>query len=83
MSYDATMVIVEGLRRMDEIQLVKSCNRMLSAPDFSAPGAAGKVEFDENGDRKITRQNDAEIGVLVQVKCDSQNTCEFVRVPQQ
>ena len=83
MSYDATMVIAEGLRRMDNNPTRKGLQQVLSAPDFSAPGAAGKIEFDENGDRKITRQNDAEIGVLVQVKCDSQNTCEFVRVPQQ
>ncbi len=83
MSYDATMVIAEGLRRMDNNPTRKGLQQVLSAPDFSAPGAAGKIEFDENGDRKITPQNDAEIGVLVQVKCNSQNTCKFVRVPQQ
>ncbi len=83
MSYDATMVIAEGLRRMDNNPTREGLQQVLSAPDFFAEGAAGKVEFDENGDRKITPQNDAEIGVLVQVKCDSQNTCKFVRVPQQ
>ncbi len=82
MSYDATMVIVEGLRRMDNNPTREGLQQVLSAPDFFAEGAAGNVEF-ENGDRKITPQNDAEIGVLVQVKCDSQNTCKFVRVPQQ
>ena len=40
--------------------------------------------FFENGDRKITSQNDAEIGVLVQVKCDTttSESCNFVKVPQ-
>ena len=82
MSYDATMTIVEGLRRMGNNPTREGLQQVLSAPDFSIEGAAGKVEF-ENGDRKITSENDAEIGVLVQVKCDSQNTCKFVRVPQQ
>ncbi|MEM1394223.1 MAG: ABC transporter substrate-binding protein [Cyanobacteria bacterium P01_H01_bin.150] len=83
MSYDATMVIAEGLRRMGNNPNRKGLQKELSAEDFSIIGAAGKVEF-ENGDRKITSQNDAEIGVLVQVKCDTttSESCNFVRVPQ-
>jgi branched-chain amino acid transport system substrate-binding protein len=86
MSYDATKAIIEGLRRMDNNPTRERLQQVLSAPDFSAPGAAGKVEFDENGDRKITPENNAELNVLVRVKCytqTSQNTCKFVRVPQQ
>ncbi|MGB3650367.1 MAG: ABC transporter substrate-binding protein, partial [Rivularia sp. (in: cyanobacteria)] len=86
MSYDATMTIVEGLKRMGNNPSREGLQQVLSVPDFSAIGAAGKVEFDENGDRKITPENNAEIGVLVQVKCDtntSQDSCKFVRVPQQ
>ncbi|AFY59118.1 ABC-type branched-chain amino acid transport system, periplasmic component [Rivularia sp. PCC 7116] len=84
MSYDATMVIVEGLKRMGNNPTRQRLKQVLSQPDFFAPGAAGKVEF-ENGDRKITRENESEIGVLVQVKCDAKtpDNCKFVRVPQQ
>lgn len=85
MSYDATMAIAEGLRRMGNNPTREGLHKQLSSPDFSASGAAGNVEFDENGDRKITLENDAEIGVLVQVKCDipPSNNCRFVRVTQQ
>jgi branched-chain amino acid transport system substrate-binding protein len=86
MSYDATMAIIEGLKGIDRNPTREKLQQVLSASDFSAQGAVGKVEFDENGDRRITPENDAEIGVLVQVKCDtktSQDSCKFVRVPQQ
>jgi branched-chain amino acid transport system substrate-binding protein len=89
MSYDATMAIIEGLRRMGNNPTRQGLQQVLSASDFSAEGAAGKIEFDENGDRritderKITSENDAKLNVLVRVKCESQNTCKFVRVPQQ
>ncbi|BAY87358.1 extracellular ligand-binding receptor [Calothrix parasitica NIES-267] len=85
MSYDATMTIVEGLKRIDGNPTRKGLQKVLSAEDFSAPGAAGNVEFDQNGDRKITPENDAEIGVIVEVKCDNppSGNCRFVRVPQQ
>lgn len=86
MSYDATMVIVEGLRRIinnGENPTPQGLQEILSAPNFSAEGAAGKIEFDQNGDRKITPENDDQIGVLVQVKCDNRNDCKFDRIPQQ
>jgi len=91
MSYDATMTIAEGLRRLGNNPTRQKLQEVLSAKDFSIKGAAGKVEFDENGDRrikdegKITDENNAEIGVLVQVKCDTNTpqSCKFVRVPQQ
>ncbi len=86
MGYDATMTIVEGLRRTGNNPTREGLQKELSVPDFSVQGATGKVEFDENGDRRITPENNAEIGVLVQVKCDtntSQDSCKFVRVPQQ
>ncbi|MEA5598397.1 ABC transporter substrate-binding protein [Rivularia sp. UHCC 0363] len=91
MSYDATMVITEGLRRMGNDPSREGLQQILSAKGFSAEGAAGTVEF-ENGDRritderKVTPENKTQIGVLVQVKCDTQtlpSTCKFVRVPQQ
>ncbi|MBV6624912.1 MAG: ABC transporter substrate-binding protein [Rivularia sp. (in: Bacteria)] len=85
MSYDAAMAIVEGLKRIDGNLTREKLQKELSKPEFSASGAAGIIQFDENGDRKITPENDAEIGVLVQVKCDANtsNNCKFVRVPQQ
>ncbi|MDY6896549.1 MAG: ABC transporter substrate-binding protein, partial [Cyanobacteriota bacterium] len=85
MGYDTTMVIAEGLRLMDNNPTREGLKQVLSNPSFSATGAAGKVEFDENFDRKITSENDAEIGVLVQVKCDNaiSSSCRFVRVSQQ
>ena len=85
MSYDATMAIVEGLKAIDGDPTRQGIQKELSARNFSIEGAAGNVEFDENGDRRITPENDAEIGVLVQVKCDNPTSqdCKFVRVPQQ
>ena len=86
MSYDATMAIVEALRRMGNNPTRQGLKNELSSLNFYTEGAPGKVEFDQNGDRKITPKNDAQIGVLVQVKCDnqtSQTTCKFVKVPQQ
>ncbi|MEO1763257.1 MAG: ABC transporter substrate-binding protein, partial [Cyanobacteria bacterium J06629_18] len=84
MSYDATMTIAEGLRRMGNNPNRKGLKQVLSDPNFSAPGVAGKVEFDENFDREITDENNAEIGILVQVKCDNSlsGNCRFVRVRQ-
>ncbi|MEB3216211.1 MAG: ABC transporter substrate-binding protein, partial [Nostocales cyanobacterium 94392] len=91
MSYDATMVIAEGLRRMGNNPTRQKLKQILSAENFSAKSVAGKVEF-ENGDRRIkdereiTPENDDQIGVLVQVKCDTlslQPNCNFVKVPQQ
>ncbi|MEO1428074.1 MAG: ABC transporter substrate-binding protein [Cyanobacteria bacterium J06633_8] len=85
MSYDATMAIIEGLRNMGNNPTREGLQQALSANGFSAPGAAGKVEFDQNGDRRITEENKDKIGVLVQLKCDTNtpNNCDFVRVPQQ
>ena len=85
MSYDATMTIVEGLKRIDGNPTREELQKVLSLPNFSAPGAVGNVEFDKNGDRKITRENDANIGVIVQVKCDQppSGNCRFAKVPQQ
>ncbi len=85
MSYDAAKAIIEGLRRLGNNPTRQELQQVLSASDFFAEGAAGNVEF-ENGDRKITPENNAELNVLVRVKCytqTSQNTCKFVRVPQQ
>ena len=84
MSYDATMTIVEGLKRIDGNPTREELQKVLSLPNFSAPGAVGNVEFDKNGDRKITRENDANIGVIVQVKCDQppSGNCKFAKVLQ-
>jgi branched-chain amino acid transport system substrate-binding protein len=49
---------------------------VLSSDNFSVQGATGIVEFDSNGDRKITTENQDELGMLVQVRCD--NRCTFV-----
>lgn len=86
MSYDATMAIAEGLRRMGNNPTREGLKQVLSANNFSAKSVAGTVEF-ENGERRIKdeRENDVQIGVLVQVKCNTlslQRNCNFVRVPQ-
>jgi branched-chain amino acid transport system substrate-binding protein len=83
MGYDATTAIIEGLKRIDGNPTRQALKQVLSSPNFSAEGAAGKVEFNQDGDRRITQKNDAEIGVLVQVKCDIPQSCKFVKVPQQ
>ncbi|MGF1675352.1 MAG: ABC transporter substrate-binding protein [Rivularia sp. (in: cyanobacteria)] len=84
MSYDATMVIAEGLRRMGNNPTREGLKQVLSAKNFSAKSVAGTVQF-ENRDRR-TLKNNAQLAVLVQVKCDTQilqPSCNFVTVPQQ
>ena len=85
MSYDATVAIIEGLKGINGNPTRQGLQQVLSSPNFSAEGAVGKVEFDRNGDRRITSKNDAEIGVLVKVKCNKSTSvgCKFVKVPQQ
>ncbi len=85
MSYDATMAIVEGLKQIGRNPTRQGLQQVLSSQNFSAPGAAGKIEFDRNGDRQITSEKDAEIGVLVRVKCENSKSenCQFVKIPQQ
>ena len=63
-AYDATMAIVEGLRRINGNPDRQQLRQVLSSPDFSADGATGKVEFEPSGDRKVSTN----VGVLVQVK---------------
>lgn len=85
MGYDATTAIIEGLKRIDGNPTRQGLKKVLSSPNFSAEGAAGKVEFNQDGDRRITAKNNDRIGVLVQVKCDTTTpqSCKFVKVPQQ
>ncbi len=94
MSYEATMVISEGLRRIGNNPNRSKLKKILSLPKFSAPGVAGKIEFEsgENniiaaGDRKVTPENKAQIRVLVKNQCETQTSglnCGFVRVlPQE
>ena len=84
MAYDSTVAIVEGLQRMGDNPTRQGLQQILSAPNFSTTGAAAKVEFNQNGDRKITPENDDELDVLVRVKCDTKipKGCGFTKVSQ-
>ncbi len=64
MSYDATMAMVEGLRRSKGNYTRQQLYKELKNPAFSAEGATAKVQFDEKGDRKPLPG----IGVLVKVE---------------
>jgi branched-chain amino acid transport system substrate-binding protein len=84
-AYDATQVIAEGLRRISKDNPTRQeLKRVLSASDFSAKGATGKVEFDETGDRKVDANTDTSIGVLVEVQParQSQYGHDFVLLQQ-
>ncbi|NER51744.1 MAG: hypothetical protein F6J92_34905, partial [Symploca sp. SIO1A3] len=72
MGYDATQVVIEGLKVLEQQQNNLSrqgLKQALSSPNFSAKGATGKVEFEPSGDRKLFTG----IGVLVQVQPDPES----------
>ncbi len=64
-TYDAAQAIVEGLRKNPTRN---GLYNTLSSRDFSADGATAKVRFNELHERKITPEDNHNIGVLVQVK---------------
>ena len=81
MSYDATKAIVHAIER--QINQGKTPTRQglyqeLSSENFSVQGAAGKIEFKPDHDRKISDG----IGVLVKVQPSNSNLGrpEFVRL---
>ncbi|MCV3215475.1 bifunctional serine/threonine-protein kinase/ABC transporter substrate-binding protein [Plectonema radiosum NIES-515] len=64
MSYDATMAMVEALKRSQGNYTRQRLYEALKNPAFSAEGATAKVEFNDLGDRKPLPG----IGVLVKVE---------------
>jgi branched-chain amino acid transport system substrate-binding protein len=69
MSYDATKVIVSGLKQMIEtgVQITPTREKLKDAlrnSEFSVKGASGTIRFIQSGERQI----DANLGILVQVK---------------
>ncbi len=78
MTYDATEAMVEGLSKLGNSPSRSGLHEQLSKNNFSIQGATGKVEFDENHDRKPFKG----IGVLVHVQPNSDNKPVFVRLQQ-
>jgi ABC-type branched-subunit amino acid transport system substrate-binding protein len=76
MTYDATKVVVEGLSKLGNNPTRSGLYEQLSKNNFSIQGATGKVEFDENHDRKPSKA----IGVLVHVQPNAENKPVFVRL---
>ena len=74
-SYDATKALVEGLIQLGNQPTREDLKKVLSSPNFSVEGATGIVEFNSNGDRKMTAENQDELGMLVKVECDGK--CKF------
>jgi ABC-type branched-subunit amino acid transport system substrate-binding protein len=64
MSYDATMAMVEALKRIQGNYTRQKLYDVLNERDFSADGVTAKVEFNDLGDRKPLPG----IGVLVKVE---------------
>ncbi|MBW4611406.1 MAG: ABC transporter substrate-binding protein [Hassallia sp. WJT32-NPBG1] len=64
MSYDATMAMVEALRRTKGNYTRQQLYEALNQRDFSADGVTAKVQFNDLGDRKPLPG----IGVLVKVE---------------
>jgi ABC-type branched-subunit amino acid transport system substrate-binding protein/serine/threonine protein kinase len=64
MSYDATMAMVEALRRTQGNYTRQRLYEVLSEPGFSADGVSARVQFNDLGDRKPLPG----IGVLVKVE---------------
>jgi branched-chain amino acid transport system substrate-binding protein len=72
MSYDATQVILEGLRKSPN-KTREGLHAVLTENTFSAEGAAGSIEFTPLGDRKPNPN----LGILVEAHCESIG-CRFV-----
>ncbi len=75
-SYDATQALVGGLKQLGNKPTREGLKKVLFSDNFSVQGATGTVEFD-GGDRKITSENESQLGILVQVQCNYKN-CNFV-----
>lgn len=78
MTYDATKAMVEGLNTLGNNPTRSGLYQQLSKKQFSIHGATGKVEFDENHDRKPFKG----IGVLVQVQLGANNKPAFILLEQ-
>jgi branched-chain amino acid transport system substrate-binding protein len=72
MSYDATQVILEGLRKSPN-KTREGLHAVLTENTFSAKGAAGLIEFTPLGDRKPNPN----LGILVEAQCNPTG-CRFV-----
>lgn len=68
-SYDATMAIAEGLKRLGINPTRERLKAVLQRhQNFSAEGATATIKFDQSGDRVVDSNNDHELGVLVEVQ---------------
>ncbi|MBR8833525.1 MAG: ABC transporter substrate-binding protein [Stigonema ocellatum SAG 48.90 = DSM 106950] len=74
-AYDATQVIVEGLKKQGNAPTRQGLYDVLNDPKFSAQGATGIVQFDELHDRKVNFENH-QLGVLVNL-CKSKNEKQY------
>lgn len=74
LAYDATRVLIQALHAQ-KTPSRKGTQSILMAPDFKVWGATGKIEFDQNGNRKHPPQ------VLIQPKQCSSNSSEIEFVP--
>jgi branched-chain amino acid transport system substrate-binding protein len=72
MSYDATQVILEGLRKSPN-KTREGLHAELIQNNFFAEGAAGSIEFTPLGDRK----SNPNLGILVEAQCKPVG-CRFV-----
>jgi branched-chain amino acid transport system substrate-binding protein len=53
MSYDATQVLIEALKRLHQPTRLR-IKEILANPNFKATGSSGKISFQDNGDRRET-----------------------------
>ncbi|MBD2197179.1 MULTISPECIES: ABC transporter substrate-binding protein [Calothrix] len=87
MAYDATQAIIAGLTQINlqyNPQMLKTYrqqlkDKLLQPDDSSIQGATKPVIFTQYGERIRNDTNSDEIGVLVKVKCTSNNSCKFVK----
>lgn len=68
MAYNATQVLVEGLRKISSNPSRAALYSALSNPNFFAKGAGGKVQFNQEHDRKIDERNIQDLIFLVSPK---------------
>ncbi|MBD2201399.1 CHAT domain-containing protein [Calothrix sp. FACHB-1219] len=87
MAYDATQAIIAGLKQINlqynpqKLQQYRQQlkEKLLQTNQFLIQGATKPVIFTQYGERIRNDTNSDEIGVLVKVKCTSNNSCKFVK----
>ncbi|AVH74355.1 nSTAND1 domain-containing NTPase [Nostoc sp. 'Lobaria pulmonaria (5183) cyanobiont'] len=78
MSYNATVALIEGLKKTSTPPTREGLAQILGSPDFTAMGATGEVKFDAKGDRN---QGIQLVEIKPNTKSRSKSGYDFVPIP--